>query len=117
MHSETNVHPDEVLEAILTLTVHPIKKRNLALIHQICCDRSKVANNDFSLKSIGELIESQGGLRQSRFGMFNRLITVSSLRLGRPMSGQKSLICERLDGRLTIYVYRKTFLTQLLALS
>ncbi len=63
MHSETNVHPDEVLEAILTLTVHPIKKRNLALIHQICCDRSKVANNDFSLKSIGELIESQGGLK------------------------------------------------------
>lgn len=63
MHQKTNVHPDEVLEAILTVSVHPAKKRNLGLIHQICSDRTKVGNKDFSLKSIGEVIELKGGLK------------------------------------------------------
>ncbi|TCT07018.1 gamma-mobile-trio protein GmtX [Paralcaligenes ureilyticus] len=63
MYQKTNVHPDEVLEAILTVSVHPTKKRNLALIHQICFDSNKIGNKDFSLKSIGQAIELQGGLK------------------------------------------------------
>lgn len=61
-HSTTN-HPDQVLEAILAVSVHPAKKRNLALIHQICRERYKLGLKDFSLKSIGEASEAQGGIK------------------------------------------------------
>lgn len=57
------IHPDQVLEAILAISVHPTKKRNLALIHQICRDRHKLGVKDFSLKSVGEASEAQGGIK------------------------------------------------------
>lgn len=63
MHHSTTTHPDHVLEAILAVSIHPAKKRNLALIHQICRERHKLGVKDFSLKSVGEASEAQGGIK------------------------------------------------------
>lgn len=63
MHTSTTTHPDQVLEAILAVSIHPSKKRNLALIHQICLDRYKLGVKDFSLKSVGEASAAHGGIK------------------------------------------------------
>jgi hypothetical protein len=63
MNSTTDIHPDAVLEALLTAASHPTKRRNLDLIHQVCKERHGVATSDFSLKAIGEAVEARGGLK------------------------------------------------------
>jgi hypothetical protein len=63
MRETTHTHPNNVLEAMLTLGVHPTKRRNLNLIHQVCEERHKLGSRDFSLRSIGEFVEARGGLK------------------------------------------------------
>jgi hypothetical protein len=63
MNPNTNIHPDLVLEAIQSTSRHPVKKRNLALFHEVCMERHELGSKDFSLKSIGEATECRGGLK------------------------------------------------------
>jgi NAD-specific glutamate dehydrogenase len=63
MNHITNVHPDIVREAILSVASHPAKRRNLELIHEVCNEREKAGNKDFSLKAVGEAVEARGGIK------------------------------------------------------
>lgn len=62
MTPNSPIHPDTVREAIAATAVHPAKRRNLDLIHQVCQERQKTGSKDFSLRSIGEAVEARGGL-------------------------------------------------------
>lgn len=61
MNLTTDIHPDVVLEALLSGTFHPVKRRNLELIHQVCRERQSLGSRDFTLGSIGEFVENRGG--------------------------------------------------------
>lgn len=63
MNSTTSVHPDAVREAILATASHPSKRRNIDLIHEVCREREGLGTKDFSLKAVGEAVESRGGLK------------------------------------------------------
>lgn len=63
MPSHAVIHPDHVFEQILISAAHPTKKRNLQLIHQNCRELQNLGVTDFSLRKIGELIESKGGIK------------------------------------------------------
>lgn len=59
----TVIHPDAVLDAMLTANVHPTKRRNLTLIQKVCQERHQLGSNDFSLKAVGEAVNARGGLK------------------------------------------------------
>lgn len=61
MRNTTRIHPDTVLDVMLSTASHPTKLRNLNLIHEICRDREKLGSQDFTLKSVGEAVELRGG--------------------------------------------------------
>lgn len=63
MNNITDIHPDAVAEAILAASSHPAKRRNVELIHQICKECHAMGNANFSLKSIGRMVEARGGLK------------------------------------------------------
>lgn len=61
MELTTNIHPDLVLEALLTTSRHPTKVKNLNLIHETCLKHHSSGSKDFSLNTIGKMVELQGG--------------------------------------------------------
>lgn len=63
MNNTTDIHPDAVVEASLAVKLHPVKRRNLELIHLVCKERHNMGSTDFSLKSVGEVVEGRGGLK------------------------------------------------------
>ncbi len=63
MTLQTTIHPDEVLESILSVGYRSNKVANLKLVHEICRkhhESSRGRLRDFSLPSIGRLCEAQG---------------------------------------------------------
>jgi hypothetical protein len=63
MSDTAPLHPDLVREALLSGPVHPAKRRNIELIHQVCAERLSLKSRDFTLASIGEFVEARGGLK------------------------------------------------------
>jgi hypothetical protein len=61
MNSTTDLHPDVVRDAIRCAARHEAKRRNVDLIHEVCAHISRVGGKDFSLKTIGDEVESRGG--------------------------------------------------------
>jgi hypothetical protein len=61
MSSSTNIHPDVVRDALLADTKHPVKRRNIELIHRVCKERDSLQSRDFTLASIGEFVENRSG--------------------------------------------------------
>lgn len=59
----TEIHPDAVLEAMLATNPHPVKRRNLTLIQQVCQERHALGTTNFSLKEVGEAVNARGGLK------------------------------------------------------
>ncbi len=63
MHAITEIHPESVLNAIRSSSSHPTKLKNLELIHAICTELKSQGSKDFSLKTVGEAVESRGGIK------------------------------------------------------
>lgn len=62
MSDSAPLHPDTLRDAMLSGRVHPAKRRNIELIHQVCAERFSLKSRDFSLASIGEFVQTRGGL-------------------------------------------------------
>jgi hypothetical protein len=62
MHGELmgRVHPDEVLRSLEGLAKHPVKRRNLQTLHQVCTEQAKLSQGQFSYSHIGKLLETEG---------------------------------------------------------
>jgi hypothetical protein len=61
MNKTTRIHPDTILDVMLSTAAHPTKRRNLSLIHEVCREREKLDSQDFSLRAVGESAEARGG--------------------------------------------------------
>lgn len=59
---QTEVHPDNVLIALLAAGGRPAKLKNLKLIHEACRRQNERNSRDFSFKTIGKFTEEHGGL-------------------------------------------------------
>lgn len=62
MITKTNVHPDSVLEALISVGGRPQKIKNLNMIHDACRQQHDSGTRDFSLKTIGAITEKNGGI-------------------------------------------------------
>lgn len=62
MKIRTEIHPDTVKEALLSASSHPVKIRNIELIHEVCREHERRGDSNFSLREIGSAVEAKGGL-------------------------------------------------------
>jgi len=60
MNGKTEIHPDAVLEALLTKGGRSNRRANLAKLHELCRRQHEAGSRDFSLSAIGRLAEAQG---------------------------------------------------------
>jgi len=60
MSSATDIHPDSVLEALLAKGGRSNRRANLAKMHEICRKQHEAGSRDFSLPTIGRLVEAEG---------------------------------------------------------
>ncbi len=63
MTNTTNMHPDEVHEALLSTAKHATKRRNLEIVHEVCFEQKKKGSTDFALSTIAGIVEARGGPR------------------------------------------------------
>lgn len=59
---QTDIHPDNVLTALLAAGGHPTKLKNLKLVHEACRRQNERNLRDFSFRTISKYTEEQGGL-------------------------------------------------------
>lgn len=59
---QTDIHPDNVLIALLAAGGRPAKLKNLKLVHEACRRQNERNSRDFSFKTISRYTEEQGGL-------------------------------------------------------
>ena len=59
MKSTTDIHPDVVLESLLTNGGRAQRRTNLEKMHEICRKQHESGSRDFSLPTIGRLCEEQ----------------------------------------------------------
>ncbi|MFI7803317.1 hypothetical protein PSFL_44460 [Pseudomonas sp. DD1] len=57
MNGKTDIHPDAVLEALLTKGGRSNRRANLAKMHELCRNHHEAGSRDFSLPTIGRLVE------------------------------------------------------------
>ena len=60
MNGKTEIHPNAVLEALLTKGGRSNRRANLAKLHELCRRQHGVGSRDFSLSAIGRLAEAEG---------------------------------------------------------
>lgn len=63
MIATTNIHPDAVLESLLAKGGRSDRLTKLAQIHAICRKQHEAGSRDFSLGSVGRLVEAEGVLK------------------------------------------------------
>lgn len=63
MSSQTDIHPDALLEALLAKSERSNKRANLAKMHALCRRQHEAGSRDFSLAAIGRLAETEGILK------------------------------------------------------
>jgi len=60
MNMKTN-GPNFLVENLLAKASHPLKRRNLELIHIVCEQLHNEGARDFSIKNVGNIVEARGG--------------------------------------------------------
>jgi len=60
MNGATYIHPDTVLEFILSKGVRSNRRANLAKMHDLCRRQHEAGSRDFSLPAVGRLAEAEG---------------------------------------------------------
>lgn len=60
MNSTTDIHPDAVLESVLAKAERSNRRNNLAKVHELCRKQHETGSRDFSLATIGRLVEGEG---------------------------------------------------------
>jgi hypothetical protein len=60
MNGKTDIHPDAVLEALLSKGGRSNRRASLAKMHELCRRQNETGSRDFSLPAIGRLIEAEG---------------------------------------------------------
>lgn len=60
MNSTTNIHPDAVLESLHAKAARSNRRNNLTRMHELCRKQHEASSRDFSLSSIGRLVEAEG---------------------------------------------------------
>lgn len=61
--TQSDVHPDAVLESFLARSIRAQKRKNLLSMHEICRAQYDAGSRDFSLPTIGRLAEARGILK------------------------------------------------------
>lgn len=61
--SSSRVHPDSVLQGLLARTRRSDKKQNLVSVHEVCRTQHSTGSRDFSVSTIGKLVEVAGVLK------------------------------------------------------
>lgn len=59
---QTDIHPDNVLVALLAAGGRPAKLKNLKLVHEACRRQNERNSRDFSFRTISKYTEEQGGV-------------------------------------------------------
>ncbi len=59
----STVHPDVVLEGLITRTNRSDKRRNLQGVHEVCRGHHKIGATDFSIATIGKVVAAAGVLK------------------------------------------------------
>ena len=60
MSSMTDIHPDAVLASLLDKGARSNRRANLTKMHEVCRRQHAAGSRDFSLPSIGRLVEAEG---------------------------------------------------------
>lgn len=63
MSSRTDIHPNEVLASLLDKGGRSNRRANLTKMHEVCRKQHAAGSRDFSLPSIGRLVEAEGILK------------------------------------------------------
>jgi hypothetical protein len=61
MNAPVNIPPEMIFQALLENASHPIKRRNLQLIHTICGEWENGSRERVNLKEVGQELERRGG--------------------------------------------------------
>ncbi|WP_321784869.1 gamma-mobile-trio protein GmtX [Paraburkholderia sp. J94] len=59
MNSMTDIHPDAVIESLLTKGARSNRRANLARLHDVCRRQYESGSRDFSLPAIGRAVEAE----------------------------------------------------------
>ena len=62
--ASSTVHPDMVLEGLMTRTNRSDKRKNLQGVHEVCRAHHKIGAKDFSVATIGKVVAAAGVLKE-----------------------------------------------------
>jgi hypothetical protein len=60
MNTATDIHPDAVLESLLTKSIRSNRKTSLTKLHALCRKQHETGSRNFSVPVIGRLMEADG---------------------------------------------------------